>query len=134
MTPEDSLYIYLFLQVYIYFLHFLLSLSDACNTSSQRMQQRSLRIRNRTKMSRIRNNFFLRNYLYLLTYFLRFLFIFIRCLTHLLAADAATLVAELAEEDGGGSRGRRFSLLFLRGRQQHHSLKIKQFWSSHHQK
>ncbi len=35
--------------------HFLLSLSDACPTSLQQMQQRSLRIRIRIKISRIRN-------------------------------------------------------------------------------
>jgi hypothetical protein len=46
-------------------------------------------------------------------------------MAYLLAADAAALVAELAQKDGGS--GRRFRLLFLRGRQQHHSLKIKQF-------
>jgi hypothetical protein len=51
----------------------------------------------------------------------------IRRLPYLLAANAAALVAELAQQDGGGSSGRRFRLLFLRGRQQHHALKIKQF-------
>jgi hypothetical protein len=48
-------------------------------------------------------------------------------MAYLLAANAAALVAELAKEDGGGSSGRRFRLLFLRGRQQHHSLKIRNF-------
>jgi hypothetical protein len=59
-------------------------------------------------------------------YFLNFLSYYPMS-AYLLAANAAALVAELAEQDGGGSRGRRFRLLFLRGRQQHHALKIINF-------
>jgi hypothetical protein len=56
-----------------------------------------------------------------------FIYSYLYPMPHLLAANAAALVAELAQKDRGGNRGRRFRLLFLRRRQQHHSLKIKQF-------